>query len=470
VSYIASENGKLLNEVKFPFDVYIKETGGDIIIKKNTWVILGRSTVTFYLPMWIQEGIYTVACRTIAVNADMSILDKISEEQINSKLFNYVATDTFQVEVSGRIYGLSIYDLTDYPMWEDVFRVKNSLSLKINNPDKYPDGTTRTSYSKGYSYNYTVGTNDQYGNDTLRKSKFTFPLVNGDHPYYKNIGVLKTGYVARFKLNTIGTMYGSGCTVKIKPTFYYIDADGKNRTAVDIYYEEEIDGKNRSMVKMGSKLDKLNVKKMEAGSKYIGIPEIELKDTASILKKKYSSVIYRKDSIFSFTEINILSTFRTFINKPYTNKIVKSSDYSKIQDTGITTNDLMKQMQSWYACYYLPGIMYAVDPDDVPNGWTVYDYAERKGITYKENWWKKDGYIIVNFDIVTIDSEGNERLSYINASNYLHNGNNSMWTMEGAPLNKTDNKGVTFNFKAGDFIIYYVDQSVHDDYNVGGLY
>lgn len=470
VSYLAEDNGKLLNEVKFPFDVYIKEAEGDKFIKKDTWIIIGRSTATFYIPMWIQEGIYTASCRSIAVNADMTMLDKISEDYVNSQLYNYVATNTFDLEVSGRLYGLSIYDITDYPTWQEAFRVDKSLELKINHPDKYPDGTTRPAYSKGYSYNYTVGTNDQYGIDTHRRSRFTFPLINGSHPFYKNEGILKTGYVVRFKLNTIGTLFGSGCKVRIKPRFYYVDANGKNRSAVDIYYEEAIDGKNRSMVKIGSALDKLNVKSIEAGSRYLGIPETELKDTASILKKQYTSLKYRGDSMFTFSEVNILSTFRTFINKKYTKSIVNSSEYTKIKDTGIKTDDIDKLMQSWYSCYYLPAVMYAVNPNDIPNGWTLYDYAARKGITYHEDFWKKVGYIIVNFDIVTVDSEGNERLSYINASNYLNNGNNSMWTMEGAPLSKTDNNGVTFDFRAGDFIIYHVDQSVNNDYSPGGIY
>jgi hypothetical protein len=470
IFYIAEENGKLRNEVKFPFDVYIKEGDKNKFIKKYTWVVLGRDTATFHLPMWIQEGEYKVDCRSIAVNANMDMLDKISEDRVNSQLFNYVATNTFDVEISGRLYGLSIYDITDYPTWMEAFRVEKSLELKINHPDKYPDGTVKSSYSKGYSYDYTVGTNDQYGNDTRRKNRFTFPLVNGSHPFYKNEGILKTGYVVRFKIDTIGTLYGSGCKIRIKPRFYYVDANGKNRTNVEIYYDEMIDGKNRGLVKVGSPLDKLNYKVMEAGSRYLGIPEMELKDTAALTNKKYTELKYRSDSMFTFSEINIPSTFRTFVNNVYTKRIVNSSEYGKIKNAGITTKDMMKQMQRWYTCYYLPAVMHAVNPRDVPYGWTLYEYASKKGITYHENFWKKDGYIIVNFDIVTVDSEGNERLSYINSSNYLNSGYNSMWTMEGAPLSKTDNKGVMFNFKAGDFIIYHVDQSVNDDYSSGGLY
>ena len=122
-------------------------------------------------------------------------------------------------------------------------------------------------------------------------------------------------------------------------------------------------------------------------------------------------------------------------------------------------------MQSWYGCYYLPGMLHAV-----PLGYDVYDYAEKQGVTFEESFWKDEGYIIVNFDIVTVDANGEERLSYVNASNYLNNGNNSMWLMEGAASIKNDYEDTAFNFKAGDFIIYYADKSVHDDYSPGGIY
>ncbi|MDF2590217.1 MAG: putative secreted protein, partial [Anaerocolumna sp.] len=225
VSYIANSNELLRNEVKFPFDVFIKGTSKDTFVKKNTWIIIGRDTVHFYLPMWVVEGIYRVECRSIAVNADFTKLELISEFNKNTDLFNYVATNTFDVEVSGRLYGLSVYDLTDYPLWQEVFRVDKSLDLKINDPINFMNGTDKPSYSKSYYYNYTVGTNNQYGVDTRKNVKYTFPLVNGSHPKYENIGVLKTGYVVRFKLNTIGTLYSSKNMIKFKPSFYFVDSD-----------------------------------------------------------------------------------------------------------------------------------------------------------------------------------------------------------------------------------------------------
>jgi hypothetical protein len=131
--------------------------------------------------MWVTEGIYTVYCRIVAVNASNSMLSQTSEHRANRNNSNYVATDTFCIEVSGRIYGLDIYDVTDYPIWEEIFRIPNSLKLKQNYD--YQDGINKYSYSKNYSYDYALGTKDLYGNSTGRLPQYTFPLVKGSHPF-----------------------------------------------------------------------------------------------------------------------------------------------------------------------------------------------------------------------------------------------------------------------------------------------
>jgi hypothetical protein len=121
--------------------------------------------------------------------------------------------------------------------------------------------------------------------------------------------------------------------------------------------------------------------------------------------------------------------------------------------------------QRWYGQYYIPNEVHAA-----AKGFDVMEYADNYGIDYGEDFWLKDGYIIVNFTIETVDGNGKRKLSYINANNYLNNGNCSMWMLEGPPLQKTDDKGCTFNFYAGDFIIYYADKRMTDDYNSGAIY
>jgi len=466
VSYIAKKDGTVRNEVRFPFNVYVdiledKDASNDRFVKAGTWFVLGRNTYRFYVPLWVKEGVYTVQFRTVAVNGE----DKLNNTETtrNSSLYNYVAISSMKFQISGRIYGLTLYDISDYPNWENVFRIENTMLIKYFKGAV--DGTKKTNYNKDYAYYYTVGTNDRYGKATGRYSKFTLPLVNGSHPQYKNLGVLKTGYAVRFMLDTIGEMYGSACHIKITPTFYYVDAQGRNRRQVDLYYNEEIDGKLYRLCKVGEGMDLVNIKSGTTGNIYSRIPEKEIQNTADVLGVSYSKVANQKSTMYSYSIIKLLSPFRTFIGWDYAAYISSLPSFGDVRAaTGETKLSLSKYIQRWYGTYKLPVDVYAVE-----SGYDVYGYMQKYGIDFSEKFWLKDGYIIVNFNIVTVDKEGKEHLSYINASNYLNNGHCSMWVTEGPSVEKTDSKGVTFNFKAGDFIIYYTDKKYTDDYQ-GKLY
>jgi hypothetical protein len=467
VSYIASSGGLLRNEVQFPFDVYAdvgndKNAVNDDYIKAGTWITIGRGSPRFYLPTWTTEGIYTVNFRTVAANGTNHLT--WTEETANTNLYKYVATATLDVEVSGRIYGLTMYDVSDYPIWKEAFRIKDSMTFKKDSSD-YADGTNKPTYSQFYSYTYTVGTNDQYGKDTGRNNKYTFPMVNGSHPYYKNQGILKTGYMLRFSLDTIGSMFSDGCFISIKPNFYFVDKDGVNRRAVDLYYSEEIGSIDRELVKVGGPRDSTNVKSYLTGDVYLGIPAAELKNTAALREIKYGTLLGTRGTMFTFSDIRLNYAFRTFVGQSYAAKIKGLNSYSSILSAGKSERDASKSMQRWYGQYYVPN-----DVHIVAKNYDVLGYADKHGIDYNESFWLTDGYLIVNFTIETIDANGQRRLSYINAANYTNNGNCSMWITEGPVLTKTSNAGPVFNFYAGDIVIYYADRKMSDDYSSGAIY
>jgi hypothetical protein len=466
-SYIAEKNGLLRNEVKFPFDVFVdvgsdSNQKNDDYIKAGTWITLGRSTARFYLPTWITEGVYTADFRTVAVNGE-DYIDN-TETYANRDRIHYVATETVKFEVSGRIYGLTMYDITDYPLWKDVFRIPKSSGLKKNSI-KYSDGSGSLAYNKGHYYTYTVGTNDQYGKDTGRNVKYTFPLVNGSHPYYKNQGILKTGYMFRYSLDTIGTMYSDATSVVIKPSFYFVDKDGKNRTAVDLYYSEEINGKSRTLVKVGGALDSLNMKSTYTGEPNLGIPSAEIKNTAALRNVKYGIFFWQRSGMFTFSKVQLNYAFRTLVGQKYTASIKKLDSYEAIVASGITSSKSDKSMQRWYGQYYIPNDVHAA-----PQGYDVMDYADKHGIDYDESFWLDQGYLIVNFNIYTTDEQKKQHLSYINAANYKNNDNCSMWLMENPPLSKSSYKGPTFNFFAGDICVYYSNRKMSEDYSTGAIY
>jgi len=215
---------------------------------------------------------------------------------------------------------------------------------------------------------------------------------------------------------------------------------------------------------MGSALDMVNMKTSTTGDIYLGIPESELRKTATLRGTPYAKLLNKMESLFTFTDIRMNYAFRTFVNQKYASAVQALASYSDVT-AKITSADIEKRMQRWYGEYYLPNEVHVVE-----KGYDVMDYVDKYGVDYSEDFWLTDGYIIVNFDIVTMDENGKERLSYMNASNYLNNNQCSMWVMEGPPLQKTDNKDVLFNFYIGDFIIYYANKRMNDDYSGRAIY
>lgn len=431
LGYGIRDYGKYIKErqVKFPFDVYRGSSGTGTFIPKNTWTSAGENT-QFYLPAWVPEGKYTIQFYSSAINASAGSSEEILA---NLDLKNYIAMDTAKVEVSGRIYGLNLYDITDYPLWEEVFRASA--------------GSTKVS-----GFQYTVGDKNQDGAGNGNDLKYTVPLINGSHPEYRNIGVLKTGYKVRFGLTTVGSMAGENDYIQIKPRFYYVDSQGKNRTEVDVYYTETIQGKPQILVKMGSSIDLDNEKSIWTGDPYLGIEEKALKQTAYF--EGYDLANWKKQKLTAYTFTNILlpGSLRTYVG------------YQSSVPAGVTEKMIAQSVQKWYGEYYLPAEMHVVRKD-----FDVTGYAVDHGyIDYNESFWLTGGYVIVNFDITTI-KDGKSHLSYANTAN-ASNGYCNMWQREGFQKEKTDFKGNKFQFTYGDFVLYHTDKSVNDDYTSGGTH
>lgn len=414
-------------EVRFPFDVYLN---GAYIAAKN-WTEITNEITQFYLPIWVDEGKYTIEFRSISINAEANSGINKTQEIANLNLEKYTATDTIDVEISGRVYDFNLYDISDYPTWQSVFRLNNTLTHS--------------------GVRYTVGVKDQNGGTTMRNAHFTLPLVNGSHSKYKNIGTINTGYITRFSLVTIGNMYSSRDYINIKPTFYYVDINGKNRQEVDLYYSETFDNKKQRLVKAGSELDKLNKKSMILGEPLTSVPEVEIRETAAskgVSEKQLKGV---KKNVYTFMNLMIPDSMRTYIGNsvhvPYSLAAKEK-----------------KSKQRWYGEYYLPSEVYVTK-----KGYDVLKYANENGITYKESFWLKNGYIIINLDIETIKNDS-RYLSYINQYNNQVNGCCNMWKTEGFAYSKVDYKQVNLQFIDGDYVLYNTDKSAAKDYISGGTH
>ncbi len=417
-------------EVKFPFDVYKEKT----YYKAGTWITLYADSTEFYLPVWVDEGEYTVEFRARTINCDGNNGLKYEEEYANVEYENYVAVDYVDVEVSGRIYGLSLYDISDVSLWKSVFRKEESLKLS---------GLT-----------FMVGDKNQNGvQDNLKKN--TFVMVNGSHPEKVKAGVQKTGYVSRFHLTTIGNLYGEEDYINVKPEFYFIDETGE-RKEVDVYYTETFEGKRRMLVKVGGAIDATNLKSMSAGDVYTSIPLTELSEKARLEGKTPEEIKAASAKIYTFSNIMISEKLRTYIGQNYTP--------TKTIPSGVSKEKVVKSVQKWYFEYYLPSEIHICE-----KGFDVAEYAKyHYGLDLKEDFWLTEGYLLVNFEIQTITEE-ERRLSYINAEN-AKLGYCNMWKLEGFAYRKTDSANREYYFKDGDTLLYELDGSAAEDYLTGGTH
>lgn len=407
-------------QVQFPFDVY---TAGNSYVAAGTWVNL--ESASFYLPVWVREGDYTIHFRSVALNG----ASKLSHTQVraNTSRGNYVATATIDVRVVGRLYGFQIYDITDYPNWRDVFRQQNSLALT---------GTT-----------YTAGLRNRNGVTVRSNATYTLPIMPGSHPVQKKLSV-GTGYAFRYYLYTIGSFADSNDFIGINPTFYYVSKDGKSVQNVDVYYDQTINGKPQKLVKVGSELDKSNVKTISLGDSYMSIPDEELAATAKYTGTTVNEIKNKVVKAYTTDYIKLTSELRTLVGS--TANI----------PAGVGTTRAGSSVQKWYGTYYLPSIVRCV-----PVGFDVAQYAlENGGITYKEDFWigNDGGYLVVNFDITAYDG-GVAALKY-NSSRC------NMWTMEGYKYTKSDADGNSFKLDAGDIFFYDMSRSAAEDYRPGGTH
>ncbi|MFW5645904.1 MAG: DUF5704 domain-containing protein [Acetivibrio ethanolgignens] len=374
-------------QVKFPFEViYQGETKSS-----NSWVEIGENA-TFYLPMQVAEGKYRIEFRCVAKNGEIGDGE---ERWANLSEENYVARDWVDVEVSGQLRDFKVYDISDYPLWQKVFRKEKSLALT------------------GFSFPVK-----------------SLPIKTGSHPYFSNIKGIKPGYILRMSCLTVGEMEDADAYVRIIPRFYYISEDLKQRQEVDVYYTETVEGKLKQLIKIGSEDDRNNVKNIRLGDTYLSIPTIELQKTAEKKQLQLKEFLQKEYKSFTFSNIML------------------SSQMQILCDT--------KGVQKWYFEYYLPSKLYITRKD-----FSLNQVEKRNKLNLQEEFWLKEGFLILNFDIETIRN-GKRYLSYRNESMALQ-GYRNQWLYE-------KNGEITDPYALGDVAQLKLNQSAAIDYQSRGTH
>jgi hypothetical protein len=155
----------------------------------------------------------------------------------------------------------------------------------------------------------------------------------------------------------------------------------------------------------------------------------------------------QKAKIGSYGDVILTKNVRTFVG-----------DTSDIP-YGVDIDRVKKSVQKWYGEYWVPNNAYVCK-----KGTDVAKEIGNKNFTGKEKIWLKNGYIVVNFEIVTI-KDGNASEPQLS---YWSSPNSNMWAIEGFYYNKKDGNGAVFTLSDGDVIFYYTDKKSSDDYSSGG--
>lgn len=434
-------------QVNFPFDVY--DVFGTTFYPKDTWIDVAsyEEEVEFYLPVWVDEGFYNVKFRSIAENAP-EVTEQQEEHHANLNLVHHIAYGTVPVDVIGRLYDFHVTDIADYN-WETVFRMKKGSPMHTGN-------------------SFWVGQGDIDGNPRYVSSSYTLPLRPGSHPIFKNL-VTKTGYHFKFELKTKGNMFGAQDGVEIIPSFSFIpikpDPNHPNtkigkRIPVDLYYHSN----DKYFIKIGSEDDKES-KYVILNERLRNVPQVELEDTAR----------YQYDVEKTFAEINRISRAQyveqykgkttkqkttvggyggLFLSAPIRTYIGPKADLP----IGVNRYRANAAIQKWYGEYSIPAGVYVV-----MKGTNIAEYGRtHQGLDEASPIFLKDGYIVVNFDIHSVQNGQKDRphLQYIHGKLM-----NQWWQMEGFKKDGVvDPYGRTLPVEDGDIIYYDGKHSSRSDF------
>ena len=408
--YIAEKNSVLCNEVLFPFDVFLDRNADgysedDIFYCAGEWILLGSEKVRFYLPMWVEEGKYEVRFRTVAVNGE----DRMYSEEFgaNRGIDSYVAIDNISVEVSGKLFGFSVYEICNSPSFDGM-----------------------TWENQNGSYTEYIGGADEYGREKSDEI-YRLPVFYGSSPINRN-ALIKPGYMFRFTVHTIGkSMCYDNAFLMCEPVFYWVDDNGNNRKRVDLFYLSRVDGKNR-WTRIGSEED---------------------------CYEKWEKNAF----LYSYKPFDTKKSIRLFSNTDYEAAMMQREDWNILSKRLENKDELKMLKQTYNLAYHLPVSVRAAE-----YGYPVERIQTVFGINLEEDFWIRNGYIIVSFEISAY-IEDKKIMDYRNAENEAA-GYCNMWKTEKLPSNKVDGNGNRFVFEPGDIFCFPVGDSIRSDYIPGGIY
>ncbi|WP_427181004.1 DUF5704 domain-containing protein [Paenibacillus sp. TC-CSREp1] len=424
-----------IKQVRFPFDVYTADRAR--FIPSHTWIDIPvqQLDTRFYLPVWVDEGNYTIELRNIAENAPV---DFTEQPDANTNLAHHTASDRIPVDVIGRLYDFHVTDISDYS-WENVFR-------------QAPGSPEHTGNS------YWTGFRNIDGDPRSNFAPFVLPIRPGSHPVqgFANASV-KTGYHFKFDLKTKGNMFGKQDGIRITPTFSFISKDGASRQDVDLYYHR---GQER-LIRIGSAQD-MEKRFVVLNSRLRNVPGTELSDAA---RYEYTYELSADErSRKSLAEHMIQVVTQTSHQKTWTGRydwmILTAPIRTLIGPktnlpASVNADRANAAIQRWYGEYSLPADVYAV-----PKGTNLETLARENTLDEKSKLFLKNGYIIVNFNIESLRN-GNTAAPHLQ---YIHAPLMNQWQLEGFDRSPANNNSGRWPLSDGDILFYDASQSSRSDF------
>jgi len=324
-SNLAGQNRNYLNQVQFPFDVYVDvgndsktldgkcDPEGDYLLASGTWFTLGTGSRQFYVPVTMKNGEYPIKFRSVAVNCPISENGQYifgeEEHQANLSPSCYVAADVIPVAVKSYLRDFRITSVDEPPAAEVLQSGCQALTLK-----------------KGYGFKYEL-------------------LAQGE-------------------------FYGENSQISIIPSYFWESEDGTERQEVKLYH-----------------LGEFPEDKGRVCSSWEGEPVL--------LRHENYDVILQQFIGNGFVPADILCVAKEF---------------------------------------------------------PLEEYAKKNTFTGREEFFLRDGYLMIHFDIFVYSNEGETYVFDKWQDTELY----------------TDAKREGWNYIPGDVIRYDLSKSITDDYEIGG--
>ena len=483
-------------EMMFPFDVVYQNH----VVPANTWFTVGKAdwvNTPIYIPSWAEEMAGNVQYKVTAENAydesGQQIMDRIEKQEnianvqikVDGSGENYVATYSMPVQTSGIIYGFEI----DGVNTKDIFN--KDYSTNIGDLTSISLANEKTELK--------VGTKNRLGLNTLRytmdgkttswNKENTLPLgVNKDDIA---TGIDK-GVQFSFQVRTIANLGDSeDDAVCILPTYRYVAADGTvyNMDDIDIYYHDT----NQYFVKYGSQQDISNLKIVSLADSqfessvydygegyrtdYFHTQEltytVNVDDTQELQSNLISEYLNRDISSYTVSGVKMSHKLRVLTGNYGQLQMAADGEGNLARDDGYYKEltgvggeasigsyygKFMSSMQTWHGQYKIPDQLFVCAKDT-----DLVDYALNNELNEQSDIWFKDGYLVLNFYIFSVN-DGDNHLQYFSRQNAFAAEN--MWMTEGGRQTVSVNEN-QIELLPGDVAIIDMNQSVSDRYTTG---